>query len=55
MPDAVDVLNLISIKCDLRVPQPLDLGYVRDVEEKTKSIVIFEANVDVTLCELEEK
>lgn len=46
----VDVLNLMAIEGDLGVPQALLLGYVRDVEEQTKSVVIFEAIVYVALC-----
>lgn len=50
----VYVLDLMAVEGDLGVPQALFLGYVRDVEEQTKSVVIFEAIVYVALCK-EEK
>jgi hypothetical protein len=46
----VDVLDLVTVEGDLGVPQALLLGDVRDVEEQTKSVVIFEAIVYVALC-----
>lgn len=50
MSNAIDVLNLISIKCDLSVPQSLFVGYIGNVEKETKSVVIFEAVVYVAFC-----
>lgn len=46
----VDILDLIAIEGDLGVPQTLLLGDVADVEEETKSVVIFESFVYFALC-----
>lgn len=51
----IDVLDLMAVEGDLSVPQALFLGYVRDVEEQTKSVVIFEAIVYVALCKGDKK
>ena len=55
MSNAVDVLNLISIKCDLSVPQSLFVGYIGNVEKETKSVVIFEAVVYLAFCNKNKK
>lgn len=51
----VDILDLIAIEGDLGVPKTLLLGYVADVEEETKSVVIFESLVYFGLCGEERK
>lgn len=50
MSNVVDVFDLLSVECDLGIPQPILVGNIRDVEEQTKSVVIFEAIVYVALC-----
>jgi hypothetical protein len=54
MTHAINVFDLMSIESDLRIPQSLLVGYVGNVEEQTKSIVILEASVYVAFY-LEEK
>lgn len=51
----VDILDLIAIESDLSVPQTLLLGDVADVEEQTKSVVIFESFVYFALCGMKHK